>query len=75
MTPHIAASTETVWPSFAGVTLAACEFDATCVPAVCDACIEALPPDARANADVQDYVRHYCGLECLERWRAGQTPP
>ena len=35
----------------------------------CDACLRELPPDG-AEAEVTDYVLHYCGLACHERWHA-----
>lgn len=35
----------------------------------CDICKKEIPPSAGLTPEGSDYVRHFCGLECLEEWR------
>lgn len=35
----------------------------------CDVCMREIPKSAATNAEVQDYVMHFCGLECYDQWR------
>jgi hypothetical protein len=68
----------------AGAPVAQCADDAACHALSCAVCLEEVPPDALHITDAQDYVHHFCGLECLEIWRqyaalcsgeAGSPPP
>lgn len=34
----------------------------------CDVCMKEIPQSAATNAEVQDYVMHFCGLECYGQW-------
>lgn len=34
----------------------------------CDVCMKEIPASEAKNAEVQDYMMHFCGLECYERW-------
>jgi len=35
----------------------------------CAICLKEVPADALNVADAQDYVHHFCGLDCLDLWR------
>ena len=30
--------------------------------------VERIPADEMASPECEDYVRHFCGLNCLRRW-------
>lgn len=34
----------------------------------CDICMKEIPASEARSAEAQDYVRHFCGLECFDRW-------
>ncbi|MBI3774538.1 MAG: DUF3330 domain-containing protein [Gammaproteobacteria bacterium] len=40
----------------------------------CDVCMKEIPVSEAKNAEVQDYVMHFCGLECYDLW-SHQTAP
>jgi len=35
----------------------------------CAVCLTEVPPDAVNVTDAQDYVHHFCGLGCFEKWQ------
>lgn len=39
----------------------------------CSVCLRDIPASEQSSAEAQDYVAHYCGLECYALWR-GQEP-
>ncbi len=45
----------------------------------CDLCMKEIPVTEAVSEEADDYVRHFCGLECYDRWRAqareGQGKP
>lgn len=53
----------------AGGTVGPCADDAGCKPVACEVCLSDLPADAVNVTDAQDYVHHFCGLDCLEKWQ------
>lgn len=53
----------------AGAPVANCADDGICTVLACDVCLAQVPLDANGLADVQDYIQHFCGLDCLEQWR------
>lgn len=53
----------------AGAPVAQCSDEAACKVVSCAVCLKEVPPDAVKVTDAQDYVLHFCGLDCLERWR------
>lgn len=53
----------------AGAPVAQCADEAACTVVTCAVCLKEVPPDAVKVTDAQDYVLHFCGLDCLERWR------
>lgn len=34
----------------------------------CEICMKEIPASEASSAEAQDYVRHFCGLECFDRW-------
>lgn len=61
-----------------GGTVAHCTDDTACTRLSCAVCLKEVPADAVHVTDAQDYVHHFCGLECLAAWQkqAGvETPP
>lgn len=36
----------------------------------CDVCLSEIPSSIAVTVEGPDYVHHYCGLDCLARWRA-----
>ena len=36
----------------------------------CEVCLNDIPGSVGVTVEGADYVHHYCGLECLARWRA-----
>ena len=39
----------------------------------CDVCMKEIPATGGHNDEADEYVRHFCGLECYARW-AEQEP-
>jgi len=35
----------------------------------CDICLKEIPVSEASNCEATDYVIHFCGLECYEKWR------
>ncbi len=35
----------------------------------CKVCLKEIPASEAKNAEASDYVSHFCGLECYEKWR------
>jgi hypothetical protein len=38
----------------------------------CDCCHNEVPLSAALTPEGMDYVRHFCGTDCLEKWRKQQ---
>ena len=36
----------------------------------CDICMKEVPIDEANSFEAVDYVVHFCGLECYEKWRS-----
>ena len=53
----------------AGALVAQCSDEDSCTLVSCVVCLKEMPVDAAKQADAQDYVHHFCGLECLEVWQ------
>ncbi len=39
----------------------------------CDVCMKEIPVSEAKNAEAQDYVMHFCGLECYDQWSKQTT--
>lgn len=35
----------------------------------CEICLKEIPASVAATAEGPDYVHHFCGIDCLARWR------
>jgi hypothetical protein len=35
----------------------------------CDVCLTEVPASVAQTAEGPDYVQHFCGLDCLEKWQ------
>lgn len=53
----------------AGAPVLACEDDHECTVLTCDFCLKELPPSDAVREEGEDYVAHFCGLDCLQAWR------
>ena len=53
----------------AGAPVAQCSDEESCTVINCEVCLKEVPADAVNVTDAQDYVHHFCGLDCLETWR------
>jgi hypothetical protein len=58
-----------------GGVVAQCADEAACVVVRCAVCLKEVPADAVNVADAQDYVHHFCGLDCLDVWRRRAGAP
>ncbi len=34
----------------------------------CEVCLKEIPKSEAKSTEVQDYVMHFCGLNCYEKW-------
>ncbi len=41
----------------------------------CDICLKEVPRSEAERFEAQDYVMHFCGLECYEKWQTKQKKP
>ena len=41
----------------------------------CDVCLKEVPVTEAVIPEATDYVAHFCGLECYEKWKKGQSEP
>ena len=39
----------------------------------CQICLAEIPASSAKSEESADYVAHFCGLECYEKWREGQV--
>jgi hypothetical protein len=53
----------------AGALVAQCSDEDFCTVLRCEVCLEEIPADAVGLSDTQDYVHHFCGLDCLGVWQ------
>lgn len=35
----------------------------------CDECMKEVPSSEAKSVEASDYVAHFCGLECYDKWR------
>ena len=65
----------------AGAPVAQCSDEDSCTVLSCEVCLKEVPADSVKVTDAQDYVHHFCGLDCLEIWQeqaalgGGQSGP
>jgi hypothetical protein len=53
----------------AGALVAQCSDEDSCTVFSCEVCLKEVPADSVKVTDAQDYVHHFCGLDCLEAWQ------
>lgn len=43
----------------------------------CEVCMAQIPADTHISAESDDYVLHFCGVECYRKWQEqnGGEPP
>ncbi|MEN8108231.1 MAG: DUF3330 domain-containing protein [Pseudomonadota bacterium] len=39
----------------------------------CEVCLKEIPVSEASSGEASDYVIHFCGLECYEKWRKQQV--
>lgn len=39
----------------------------------CEICLSEIPDSVNANAEADEYVSSYCGLECYQLWKDKQA--
>ena len=52
-----------------GSLLVQCADEAACTVFSCEVCLKDVPADSVKLKDAQDYVHHFCGLDCLGVWQ------
>lgn len=40
----------------------------------CDVCMKEIPRDQARSAEVEDYVMHFCGIDCYAKWAKKDEP-
>ncbi|NOZ10695.1 MAG: DUF3330 domain-containing protein [Gammaproteobacteria bacterium] len=35
----------------------------------CEICLKEIPKSAAKSEEANDYVAHFCGLDCYEKWK------
>lgn len=35
----------------------------------CEVCLKEIPASSARNEEVQDYVAHFCGIDCFAKWK------
>lgn len=61
-------------PTDPGADIANPEIQASADPISCRECGEEIPPSEARSAEGEDYVWHFCGPDCFERWQTRETP-
>ncbi|MFB0936098.1 MAG: DUF3330 domain-containing protein [Propionivibrio sp.] len=41
-------------------------------PLVCETCLKEIPATEAVAPEAVDYVVHFCGLDCYEKWKKSQ---
>lgn len=39
----------------------------------CDVCMNEIPASGAKSDEASDYVAHFCGVECYDKWKAQDT--
>jgi hypothetical protein len=35
----------------------------------CEVCLKEIPESVAKSMEGEDYIHHFCGLECFEKWK------
>lgn len=49
-----------------------CAEDETCAVTTCAACMKEIPASVAQSEEGTDYLQHFCGLDCMDAWKAQQ---
>ncbi len=41
----------------------------------CDICLAEIPASEAKSAEADEYVMHFCGLDCYDKWRRQSDEP
>jgi hypothetical protein len=41
----------------------------------CEVCLKEVPKSEATSPEATDYVIHFCGIDCYERWRRAEGEP
>lgn len=41
----------------------------------CEICMKEIPATEARSEEADDYVRHFCGLDCYDKWRSQAEKP
>lgn len=52
-----------------GAPVVQCSDEKGCTVLSCEVCLKEVPGDSVNVTDAQDYVHHFCGLDCLAAWQ------
>jgi hypothetical protein len=52
-----------------GALVAQCSDEDNCTVLSCEVCLKEIPADSVKLADAQEYIHHFCGLDCLSVWQ------
>ena len=36
----------------------------------CEICLKEIPASSAKSEEVQDYVAHFCGIDCFDQWKS-----
>lgn len=39
----------------------------------CEICLKEIPASEAKNEEASDYVLHFCGLECFDKWKSSEN--
>lgn len=56
----------------AGAPVVSCENDESCEVQSCELCLAEIPASVGTSYEGPDYVHHFCGLECMDKWKDKQ---
>lgn len=55
--------------STSGAPILPCEEDEECEMVSCQVCLTEVPKSVAKSYEGPDYVYHFCGHDCFEKWR------
>lgn len=56
-----------------GAPLTNCTDENSCV--ACEVCLKEIPESVAHSHEAEDYIHHFCGLNCLEAWHQRSDKP
>jgi len=40
----------------------------------CEVCLQEIPESVAMNSEADEYVQHFCGVDCYQQWHAKEKP-